>query len=57
MEIDLEVFDAEQEVRELESRLRFAPSGDESLLRALQMSLEMKRDRLARLQLARQSVA
>ncbi|HLH71156.1 MAG TPA: hypothetical protein VKY90_19575 [Candidatus Dormibacteraeota bacterium] len=57
MKIDLEVFDAEREVRELESRLRFAPSGDEPLLRALRMSLEMKRDRLARLQSARRSVA
>lgn len=57
MKIDLEVFDAEREVRELESRLRFAPSGDEPLLRALRMILEMKRDRLARLQSARRSVA
>jgi hypothetical protein len=47
--IDLELTNAEVEVRQLEARLRVVPMNDVQLLQALERALNAKRERLARL--------
>lgn len=47
--IDLELTNAEVEVRQLEARLRVVPINDAQLARALQRALAAKRERLERL--------
>jgi hypothetical protein len=47
--IDLELTNAEVEVRQLEARLRVVPMNDAQLLHALQRALDAKRERLERL--------
>ena len=47
--IDLELTNAEVEVRQLEARLRVVPMNDVQLLQALQRALNAKRERLERL--------
>ncbi|MBJ7597014.1 hypothetical protein [Candidatus Nephthysia bennettiae] len=47
--IDLELTNAEVEVRQLEARLRVVPMNDLQLLQALERALNAKRERLARL--------
>jgi hypothetical protein len=47
--IDLELTNAEVEVRQLEARLRVVPMNDLQLMRALQRALNAKRERLERL--------
>jgi hypothetical protein len=47
--IDLELTNAEVEVRQLEARLRVVPMNDLQLMQALQRALNAKRERLARL--------
>jgi hypothetical protein len=47
--IDLELTNAEVEVRQLEARLRVVPMNDLQLLRALERALNAKRQRLERL--------
>jgi hypothetical protein len=47
--IDLELTNAEVEVRQLEARLRVVPMNDLQLSQALQRALNAKRERLARL--------
>ena len=47
--IDLELTDAEVEVRQLEARLRVVPMNDVQLAQALQRALNTKRERLDRL--------
>lgn len=46
---DLELSNAELEVRALEARLRLVPMNDAQLARALQLALQAKRDRLDKL--------
>lgn len=53
--IDLELTNAEVEVRQLEARLRVVPMNDVQLAQALQRALSAKRERLDRLR-ARQSI-
>jgi hypothetical protein len=47
--IDLELTNAEVEVRQLEARLRVVPMNDVQLQQALQRALSAKRERLERL--------
>jgi hypothetical protein len=47
--IDLELTNAEVEVRQLEARLRVVPMNDLQLLQALERALNAKRARLERL--------
>jgi hypothetical protein len=47
--IDLELTNAEVEVRQLEARLRVVPMNDLQLMQALQRALNAKRERLDRL--------
>jgi hypothetical protein len=47
--IDLDLKSAEAQVRELEFRLRVAPREDRRLVKALEIALNHKRDRLERL--------
>ncbi len=47
--IDLELTNAEVEVRQLEARLRVVPMNDVQLAQALQRALTAKRERLERL--------
>jgi hypothetical protein len=47
--IDLELTNAEVEVRQLEARLRVVPMNDPQLHQALQRALSAKRERLERL--------
>jgi hypothetical protein len=47
--IDLELTNAEVEVRQLEARLRVVPMNDLQLMQALQRALNAKRERLERL--------
>jgi hypothetical protein len=47
--IDLELTNAEVEVRQLEARLRVVPMNDLQLLQALERALNAKRERLQRL--------
>jgi hypothetical protein len=47
--IDLELTNAEVEVRALEARLRVVPMNDVQLAQALQRALSAKRERLDRL--------
>ena len=47
--IDLELTNAEVEVRQLEARLRVVPMNDTQLLQALRRALDAKRERLERL--------
>jgi hypothetical protein len=47
--IDLELTNAEVEVRQLEARLRVVPMNDVQLAQALQRALNAKRERLQRL--------
>jgi len=47
--IDLELTNAEVEVRQLEARLRVVPMNDAQLAQALQRALSAKRERLERL--------
>ena len=47
--IDLELTNAEVEVRQLEARLRVVPMNDTQLAQALQRALSAKRERLERL--------
>ena len=47
--IDLELTNAEVEVRQLEARLRVVPMNDVQLAQALQRALNTKRERLDRL--------
>jgi hypothetical protein len=47
--IDLELTNAEVEVRQLEARLRVVPMNDLQLTQALQRALNAKRERLDRL--------
>lgn len=47
--IDLELTDAEAEVRQLEARLRVVPMNDAQLAQALRRALSAKRERLHRL--------
>jgi hypothetical protein len=47
--IDLELTNAEVEVRQLEARLRVVPMNDLQLLKALERALNAKRERLERL--------
>lgn len=47
--IDLELTNAEVEVRQLEARLRVVPMNDVQLQQALQRALSAKRERLDRL--------
>ena len=47
--IDLELTNAEVEVRQLEARLRVVPMNDAQLLQALRRALDAKRERLERL--------
>ena len=47
--IDLELTNAEVEVRQLEARLRVVPMNDPQLLQALERALSAKRERLERL--------
>jgi len=47
--IDLELTNAEVEVRQLEARLRVVPMNDVQLAQALQRALSAKRERLERL--------
>jgi hypothetical protein len=47
--IDLELTNAEVEVRQLEARLRVVPMNDAQLAQALQRALSAKRERLDRL--------
>jgi hypothetical protein len=47
--IDLELTNAEVEVRQLEARLRVVPMNDLQLLQALERALSAKRERLERL--------
>jgi hypothetical protein len=47
--IDLELTNAEVEVRQLEARLRVVPMNDLQLMEALQRALNAKRERLERL--------
>ena len=47
--IDLELTNAEVEVRQLEARLRVVPMNDVQLSQALQRALSAKRERLERL--------
>jgi hypothetical protein len=47
--IDLELTEAEVEVRQLEARLRVVPMNDTQLAQALQRALSAKRERLNRL--------
>jgi hypothetical protein len=47
--IDLELTNAEVEVRQLEARLRVVPMNDLQLMKALQRALNAKRERLDRL--------
>ena len=47
--IDLELTNAEVEVRQLEARLRFVPMNDVQLTQALQRALSAKRERMERL--------
>ena len=47
--IDLELTNAEVEVRQLEARLRVVPMNDLQLLQALERALNAKRERLERL--------
>jgi hypothetical protein len=47
--IDLELTNAEVEVRQLEARLRVVPMNDPQLLQALERALNAKRERLQRL--------
>jgi hypothetical protein len=47
--IDLELTNAEVEVRQLEARLRVVPMNDLQLSQALQRALNAKRERLERL--------
>lgn len=54
--IDLELTNAEVEVRQLEARLRVVPMNDVQLAQALQRALNTKRERLDRLR-ARHSLA
>jgi len=54
--IDLELTNAEVEVRQLEARLRVVPMNDVQLAQALQRALSAKRERLERLR-ARHPVA
>jgi hypothetical protein len=53
--IDLELTNAEVEVRQLEARLRVVPMNDIQLTQALERALHAKRERLAKLR-ARHSV-
>ena len=46
---DLELTNAEAEVRALEARLRLVPMNDAQLAKALGLALAAKRDRLERL--------
>ena len=46
---DLELSNAEVEVRALEARIRLVPMNDAQLARALQLALKAKRDRLDKL--------
>jgi hypothetical protein len=46
---NMELAEAEGEVRQLEDRLRIVPVGDLQLRRGLQGALEQKRERLAML--------
>lgn len=48
--IDLDLKSAEAQVRELEFRLRVAPREDKRLVRALEVALHHKRDRLERIE-------
>lgn len=48
--IDLDLKSAEAQVRELEFRLRVAPREDKRLVKALEIALDSKRDRLERLE-------
>jgi hypothetical protein len=47
--IDLELTNAEVEVRQLEARLRVVPMNDAQLAEALKRALDTKRERLQRL--------
>jgi len=47
--IDLELTNAEVEVRQLEARLRVVPMNDVQLAQALRQALNAKRERLERL--------
>jgi len=47
--IDLELTNAEVEVRQLEARLRVVPMNDAQLAQALRRALSAKRERLDRL--------
>ena len=47
--IDLELTNAEVEVRQLEARLRVVPMNDVQLAQALRRALDAKRERLERL--------
>lgn len=47
--IDLELTEAEVEVRQLEARLRVVPMNDVQLAQALRRALDAKRERLERL--------
>jgi hypothetical protein len=47
--IDLELTNAEVEVRQLEARLRVVPMNDAQLAQALRRALDAKRERLERL--------
>lgn len=47
--IDLELTNAEVEVRQLEARLRVVPMNDAQLAQALRRALHAKRERLQRL--------
>ncbi|HLH70101.1 MAG TPA: hypothetical protein VKY90_14040 [Candidatus Dormibacteraeota bacterium] len=47
--IDLELTNAEVEVRQLEARLRVVPMNDAQLAQALRQALDAKRERLERL--------
>jgi hypothetical protein len=51
--IDLELTNAEVEVRQLEARLRVVPINDVQLARALRRALSAKRERLDRLRARR----
>ena len=53
--IDLELTNAEVEVRQLEARLRVVPMNDIQLTQALERALHAKRERLEKLR-ARHSV-
>jgi hypothetical protein len=47
--VNLERTQAEMEIRELEARLRIAPTNDAQLLQGLRQTLKQKRARLERL--------